>query len=258
MANWKTLEPLPDGRVRITLRDPRETENELLWPSRFPEPEVHKLETALGQFADAQLQQNPVSREGGIFKHEWIRYWSPGGAIQGTVSVPTFGTTLHSWDCAFKGKDSSDPTCGGVWRRAGGRFYLLDVEWGRWDFPALLEAVERMILRWPKVIRKLVEGKANGPAVIASMQLKYPGFEEIEPEGGKEARANSAAPLFKAGLVFLPHPSLFPWVEAAVKELVRFPRGAHDDFVDMTTQALVHLHVDSNRMAEALAVLKQK
>ncbi len=240
----------------LGLKDPRTVEGELLHPARFPEEEVVKLENALGQFADAQLQQNPVAKEGGIFQRAWIKYWSPGGVVPGTVALPVLGTNMASWDCAFKGKESSDPSCGGVVRRAGGKFYLLDCEWGRWDFPELLEAVERLIARWPRVIHKVVEGKANGPAVISSLQVKYPGFEEVEPEGGKEARANSVAPLFKLGLVFLPHPSLFPWVDDAVKELTRFPRGAHDDFVDMLTQALLKLNVGGSKLVEVLAAMR--
>lgn len=255
MSTWRHEEPLPDGSVRVTFRDPRTTENELLWAERFPPPAVGKLKMDLGQYADAQLQQNPVAKEGGVFKHEWIRYWSPGGALPGTVALPAIGSDLASWDCAFKGSESSDPSCGGVWRRAGGRFYLLDAEWGRWDFPQLVEAVQRLIRRHPRVIHKIVEAKANGPAIVATLQEKYPGFEEVEPEGGKEARAHSVAPLFKAGLVLLPHPSMFPWVTDAVTELTRFPRGAHDDFVDMSTQALLKLHIAGPKLAEAMAAI---
>lgn len=255
MRSWRVVEELPDGRRRITVRDPREADHELLWPSRFGEPEVVALENNLLHYADAQLQQNPVSRDGGIFKLEWIKYWSPGGSIPDTVALPPIGTDLQSWDCAFKGEESSDPTCGGVLRRSGGRFYVLDCEWGQWDFPALVEAVERLCRRWPRIIHKCVEGKANGPAVIATLQAKYPGFEEIEPEGGKEARAHSVAPLMKAGLFFMPHPSLYPWVTPAVQQLVRFPRGRHDDFVDMVTQALVKLYTNASQLAEVMQAM---
>jgi predicted phage terminase large subunit-like protein len=264
MCSWKQIENLPDGRKRITLRDPREHDGDLLWPARFGETEVVVLENNLLQYASSQLQQNPVDRAGGIIKEEWIKYWSHGGSIPGTVAVPPIGNDLQSWDCSFKGKVSSDPVCGGLWRRAGGRFFLLDVEWGQWDFPALLEAVKRLCRRWPRVIRKVVEDKANGPALIASLQTDFPGFEPCEPYGDKEARVSSIAPLFKAGLVFLPHPTLFPWVNGqtpygqpggGVMELIRFPRGRHDDFVDMTSQGLSALYVGGSNLPEVLAAM---
>ncbi len=261
---WKTVEELPDGRKRITLRDPREQDGDILWPARFGEKEVIVLENALLQYASAQLQQNPVDRAGGIIQHEWIKYWSPNGTIPDTVSLPAMGLDLQSWDCSFKGNMNSDPSCGGLWRRAGGRFYLLDCEWGRWDFPGLLEAVKRLSRRWPRVIKKLVEDKANGPALIASLQTDFPGFEACEPYGDKEARLSSVAPLWKAGLVFLPHPTLFPWVTGltpygtaggGVHELTRFPRARHDDFADMCSQALSALYVGGSPLTEVMAAM---
>jgi len=266
MKSWKVVEELPDGRKRITLQDPREHDGELLWPTRFAEPDVRRLEDALLQYAAAQLQQNPVDRAGGIIQHEWIKYWSPGGAIKDTVALPPVGLDLQSWDCSFMGKESSDPSCGGVWRRAGGRFYLMDLEWGKYDFPTLVAAVKRLIGRWPRVIKKVVENKANGPALVATLQTDFPGFEPCEPYGDKEARLSSVAPLFKAGLVFLPHPTIAPWVTGltpygqpggAIMELTRFPRARHDDFADMTSQALSALYVGGSNLAEVMAAMQR-
>ncbi len=251
MKPYRIEEPLPDGRTLVTWQDPRTEEGELLWPERFPEEEVAKLVEALGQYAAAQLEQDPVARSGGVFKRDWFKFWSHGGSIPGTVALPQIGTDLISWDCSFKGDESSDPSCGGVIRRALGKFFVLDCEWGRWDFPGLLLAVGRLCQRHPRIIKKLVEDKANGPAVIASLQGRFPGFLEVDPQGGKEARANAVSAIPEAGLLFLPHPSIAPWVESALTELTRFPRGVHDDFVDMLTQGLTHLYAGPG-LAEAM------
>ena len=258
-AEWKgevevVMLPMRYEPERAYSFDRRTVEGELLWPERFPEHIVIEMENRLAHNADAQLQQNPVSKAGGVFKEEWLtKYWSPGGTIPGTIPLPPIGTDLLSWDCSFKGEATSDPSCGGALRRAGGHFFLLDVEWGRWEFPQLIDHVELLIARWPRVIHKLVEGKANGPAVISTLQEKFPGFEEIDPQGGKEARANAVAPLFKTGLFHLPHPSIYDWVEPLKRELVRFPRGAHDDGVDMITQGLLQLYLKGSRLVELMA-----
>ena len=265
MKSWLQVEELPDGKRRFTVRDPRESDGELLWPTRFSEPAVENLENALLQYAPAQLQQNPVDRAGGIIQVEWIKHWSPGGVIPGTVALPPIGVDLLSFDCSFKGDKSSDPSCGGAWRRAAGRFFLMDLEWGLWDFPALVEAVKRLSRRWPRIIRKVVEDKANGPALISTLQTDFPGFDPCEPYGDKEARLSSVAPLFKAGLVFLPHPTLFPWVTGltpygapggGVMELTRFPRARHDDFADMTSQALSALYIGGSPLADVMAAMR--
>ena len=51
-----------------------------------------------------------------------------------------------------------------------------------------------MTMTWPKAGRKLVEDKANGPAVISALQHDMSGLIPITPEGGKVARAQSVSP----------------------------------------------------------------
>lgn len=259
MRPWKIVKPLADGTTRITYQDPRTEPGELLWPGHVGAVDVAKLKEVLGPFAQCQLQQDPVSSLGGIFKEEWLKYWSPGGAVLGTVALPPFGIDCQSWDCAFKGKDSSDPVCGGLLRRAGSNFFLVEVlAWGRMGFNDTVDAVEAACRRWPRVLQKYVEGKANGSAVVEVLQSKYPGFEEVEPEGGKEARAHAVTPLMRGGFFFLPHPSTPAGARTAelVAEMKRFPRGLHDDGVDMITQGLLKLYQGSSLAAAMGNVLK--
>jgi predicted phage terminase large subunit-like protein len=152
-----------------------------------------------------------------------------------------FDTRIQSWDLAFKGSASSDFVAGHVWAREGARFYLLDRTHARLDFPATLGAIRDMSARHPVALEKLVEDKANGPALIATLRDEIPGLIPVSPDGGKEARLHSVAPLFAAGNVWLPHPAVCPWVSEVVTELVRFPRAPHDDDVDAATQALSRL-----------------
>jgi len=88
---------------------------------------------------------------------------------------------------------------------------------------------------------KLVEDKANGPAVISTLEAEIPGLIAVNPEGGKLARAAAVSYTIEAGNVWLPHPDIAPWVEEYLSEFDGFPKGAHDDEVDQTTQALVRL-----------------
>jgi predicted phage terminase large subunit-like protein len=90
----------------------------------------------------------------------------------------------------------------------------------------------------PKATEKLIEDKANGPAVVSTLQDEIPGLIAVTPEGGKIVRAHGCAPRVEAGNVWLPHPSVFPWVRALIDELVAFPNGANDDQVDSLTQYL--------------------
>jgi predicted phage terminase large subunit-like protein len=257
MRPLRVEKKLPDGRILVTIQDPRTEPGELLCPARFPEEEVQKLERDLGAFASAQLQQDPVPAVGGIFQKEWIRYWSYDGLIADTVKLPPCYNQAQSWDLAFKGDASSDPVAGQCWGVAWPNFYLLDQVTGRWDFGRTCEELKAFSVKHPKAIAKYVEEKANGAAVINALQGILPGLEPVDPLGGKEARANAVSGLFRSGNVFLPHPTIAPWVTAFVQELLRFPKAPHDDQVDAMTQALSKLHL-SNPLVAAMKVLHGK
>jgi len=46
---------------------------------------------------------------------------------------------------------------------------------------------------------KLVEDKANGPAVLQSLKHEITGLKEVNPEGGKMSRAAAVSPEVEAG-----------------------------------------------------------
>lgn len=52
--------------------------------------------------------------------------------------------------------------------------------------------------------------------------------------------------LVQARNVYLPHPSISPWVEDFVRQLAAFPNATHDDDVDACTQALNKLAWSAN------------
>ena len=95
-----------------------------------------------------------------------------------------------------------------------------------------------MTPKWPKAGRKLVEDKANGPAVISALQHDVSGLIPITPQGGKVARAQSVSPQVESCNVYLPHPAIAPWVPGFIDECSSFPNGKYDDQVDQMTQVL--------------------
>lgn len=214
--------------------DPRTERGELLWPERFGTKELEELKRGLGSYAAAgQLQQRPSPAEGGILKRGWWQYYR---------TLPErFDTVIQSWDCAFKDTASSDFVVGQVWGRLGADKYLLDQVRGRMDCPATIRAVRQLSEKWPAAHTKLIEDKANGPAVISMLRHEVDGLIAVNPEGGKEARAHAVSPQIEAGNVHLPNPERMPWITAFVEECAVFPKGPHDDQVDAMTQALLRL-----------------
>lgn len=236
------------------------TEGEALCPERFDEAYYAKMQRAVGPAAFASLQQQrPAPASGLIFQADWIRYYTTRDhpILEDGHAVPflpaKFSEELQSWDMSFKDKSTSDFVAGHVWARRGADCYLKpDRVHGRLDFPKTITAVRDLTKRNPGATRKLVEDKANGPAVISTLKSEIPGLVGVEPEGDKVSRAHAVTALFESGNVWLPHPAIAPWVKAFVLELLQFPLGAHDDDVDAATQALRRLlkHIEREKQDE--------
>jgi predicted phage terminase large subunit-like protein len=194
----------------------------------------------------ALFQGHPSPVEGGIFQREWFTdqfYTSPPWFERddGSCVVAGADDILISWDMTFKDTDGTDYVAGGVWARWGADAFLLDRVKRRMDFPASRHAVVALRAKWPQAVLTIIEDKANGPAVIASLRHVVPGLVAEEPQGSKEARAHAVAPLAESRNVHLPDPSIAPWVDEYLTELCTFPTAAHDDEVDQTSQALNRL-----------------
>jgi predicted phage terminase large subunit-like protein len=130
---------------------------------------------------------------------------------------------------------------GQVWLHRGADVFLLDQVRARMSFTETLRAVVALSARWPQASLKLIEDKANGPAVISSLARRVAGIVPVEPDGSKVARASAVAPFVESGNVWLPDPELAPWVMDFVEECASFPAGAHDDQVDTFSQAVNRL-----------------
>jgi len=249
----------------IGFTDPRTRAGELLDPDRFPDHVVTDLERRLGPYGAAgQLQQAPAPTGGGIVKAHWFSYWvddehahllddppkvrdDHGTLVEARVvrrpRLEDMDTLLQSWDMAFKATEGSSRVAGQVWAQKGADAYLLDSRADHLTFTETVAAVEEMSARWPTAYTKLVEDKANGPAVIDALRSRLGGFVPVEPYGSKVARMHAVTPMIAAGNVHLPHPKMrgYHWVEGLRARLATFPAGASSDEADATSQALIKL-----------------
>lgn len=198
----------------------------------------------------ALYQGRPSPDEGGVFPRTdaWARYDQPMWTERpdGSRWVPGVGERddhelIQSWDLTFKDAKGSDFVVGQVWLRVNGTVYLLDQVRARMNFTATLQAIRALTARWPQAGAKFIEDKANGPAVIASLQQTIPGIIPVEPVGSKYARASAIAPFVVSQNVVLPDAKLLPNVNDLFEEALNFPNSTHDDTVDAFSQAVNRL-----------------
>ena len=195
----------------------------------------------------ALYQGRPSPAEGGLAKRDWWqRYATPlwEEHPDGTCWAAGFDELIISADLTFKGTANADRVAIGVWARRGAHAYLLDITVGRMEFVPTVAAFAKIAAKWPQATLKLVEDKANGPALMSMLAKRIPGIVPYDPGRiGKVQRLLAVAPLIEAGNVHIPTDSLAPWADDYIEEHAGFPNAAHDDLVDMTSQALDRLLV---------------
>lgn len=239
-------------------QDPRQEDGDLLTPDRFSREVVEAAKVSMGpdRFA-GQHQQRPAPAGGGMFKVQNWRFWKHPGASDASAQRPTvdgvecyrgpaqpldieeLDDALISVDATFKKTKSGSYVAIHVWGKKGARRCLLDRVHARMDFTETKEALLSVIARWPNVLRKLIEGKANGDAIISTLTAEHAitGIEPVNPgDASKEQRAYAMQPYQAAGNVELPDGA--PWLPEYIAEHASFPNGGHDDDVDCQSQAL--------------------
>lgn len=214
--------------------------NEALWPERHDIDDLMLKKKRMGsQSFNALYQQDPGDESGTIFKREWLnKFWRE--------KPSKFDRVIQSWDATFTKSEDSDYVVGTTWGRVGSQYYLLDMVRARMNYPETKAAVKSFSAKWPQAFKKIIEKKANGPALIDDLAKEVSGIVSYTPTESKVARANAVSPLFEAGNVFLPDPSIAPWVHDYIEELTGFPNASHDDCVDSTSQALIELRNDGD------------
>lgn len=230
---WEVLrlEAIKEGLP--TDSDPRQ-DGEALWPDAFDLDKLRSIKASTTPSVWSALYQQRPSVEGGnIIEDAWIKHY---GELPANTQE-----WWQSWDLTFDKTTSGSYVVGQVWCREGANCYLVDQVRKRMSFTESIEAVKMMSARYPQALKKMVEKKANGAALLDVLRNEVTGLKPIEPKGSKEDRLRAVSPVFCAGNIHIPNVSKYSWVRDYIEELTHFPTSPHDDQVDCTSQALVDI-----------------
>jgi len=179
----------------------------------------------------ALYQCSPRIEGGNLVQRDWWREYDPS-------TVNRFGSGVISVDAAFKDKNTNDYVAITVWGKLGNDYYLRYVLNKHMNFPDTITALRSVKALFPDARSVLIEDKANGSAIIQTLQSEMFCIP-VNPRGGKVARVNAVSPAIESGHVYLP--TAAPWKEEYLSQWLAFPAGAHDDMVDSSTQALSYM-----------------
>lgn len=240
--------------------DPRTVAGECVHPARFSQKVIDSERKRLGSYGFAgQMNQRPAPMEGGIFnrgywnfckldiKQEDINPLAGCKPILGTckrpagcterpaMAIPFLDSIAITVDATFGslGPDASNVGLLVVGIKSADRFVLHDTTKAR-TFPETLTAIKELLAMFPAVSRTLIEKKANGAAIMQTLQHEISGLIAIEANENWIARANAMLPSVESGNWYLLEGA--PWLEAFVGEFGVFPNGSKDDRIDAAAQ----------------------
>jgi len=209
-----------------------------LWPEQWPIEQLEAKKANMdARYWNAQYMQQPTLDSAAFIKRTHWRIWEP-------EDPPRCEFIIQSWDTAHETKTTSDYTActtWGIWynEEEGGRpsIILLDAFKDRMEFPELKEVALKQYKEWdPDSF--LVEKKAAGAPLIQELRRMGIPVDEFSPSRGNDkiARVNAVSDLFASGTVWAPDRR---WAKDVIEEIVAFPVGENDDYVDTMTQALL-------------------
>lgn len=275
------FDPFRARPTQLGIEDPRQTDQELLFPARFPQEVVDRDSRVMGPYATAgQFQQEPTPRGGGVIKAGWWETWME-------ESYPPFDYIIASIDTAYTTKTENDFSAMTVWGVFSGdvgtmraeafvnargqrrnnaeeaaRFDegikirdMLDVDpesvprvmlmaaWQeRLELSELVQKVASTCRKF-RVDKLLVEGKASGLSVAQELRRLY-GAEDWAVQITNPKDINKLSRLYSVQHLFSEGMIYAPdrqWADTVIRQCEVFPKGKNDDLVDTVSQALRHL-----------------
>ena len=234
LTGWVQKRFKKEGWVKLILPALDENDN-ALWPEMWPAEELKKIRDSKSPYWwSALYQQSPTPKGGNIFKKQWFNFYD--------ILPQDAKIHLQSWDLSFKAGPDNSFVVGQVWAKRGAQKYLVHQFRKQIGFNDTEKEIIRMTLNFPLAKRKLIEDKANGPAIMNSLGRKISGLIPVDPKGAsKESRWLAAAEIIESGNVFIPNPVNNPWVEEYLNEMTMVPNSAFNDQADATAQAILDM-----------------
>lgn len=207
---------------------------ESTWPARWPTDVILQQRVEMGEkMFLAEKMNAPIFGESHVFDVGWIKYYD---------SLPQNLYIVSMTDASSsKKQEIGDYTAVTVWGKdlQTNDVYLLACIRGRWERHSKVKAMLDYNHAYHPVFN-LIEGDAYGKelrdSVLHEAQLRgqYFPYRMIPPNKNKIERAQKVTDFWEKGKVYLPRKG----AQRLIDELLMFPFGDYDDYVDAMSGAL--------------------
>jgi predicted phage terminase large subunit-like protein len=206
---------------------------EPLWPERFDEDYLATLrETDLRGFT-ALYQGHPTPEDGSFFKAHHLRTYARMSDMPPKERLRFYAASDHAVSLV-QGRDKTCLVVVGV-DESDQMWVQPDCFWQQADTKTVVENMISLMARYQPLFwwaGKDHISKSIGPFLRQRMLEKrvFCSIEEITPIGDKQTRAQSIQG--RTAMLKILFPVFTRWWPEAKDQMLKFPAGAHDDFVD--------------------------
>jgi predicted phage terminase large subunit-like protein len=208
-------------------------EREPLQADREDIETLEKIRDQIGphNFA-SQYQQTPEAPDGAMFKKTWFQFVS---------KVPPRtpdGHFIISIDTASSKTETADYTAIMFMYSDSTGHYVLRAHRGRWEYSELEVIVSNYVRKYPDATF-IVESANIGIAIISTLRKAGTKCFSARPKDSKLMRASWILPtVHKKKVHIVNMEGKNEWVDPFMNEILSFPHGRFDDYVDCFTQAV--------------------
>ena len=221
-------------------------EGEPLWPERFDEDYLDSIRQTDIRGFQALYQGRPTPEEGSFFKAVNLRTYPRVDRMPAKDRLRFYCASDHAVSLE-QGRDKTCLMCVGV-DEHDQMWVQPDCFWRQADTNTVVEVMIAMMEKYQPLFwwaGKDHISKSIGPFLRKRMMEKrvFCSIAEFPPVGDKLTRAQSIQG--RMAMMKVLFPSFVHWWAEAHDQLLKFPQGAHDDFVD--TLALFGIGLQQQR-----------
>ncbi len=208
-------------------------EGESIWPEKFSKKYFEGFRRRNSQEFYCVYQQQPAPEDGNEITKDMILTYKPG-------ELPKELRIYAASDHAYGTNKENDPSCfviAGVCKNK--HLWLIDCFWKRVKPEVAAAKMADLMVKY-KVFEWIVArdhiSATLEPLIRREMQERgvyckmFKSTEHLGKGSDKLKKAQTIIGMMGMGMVHFPEHS--PWIQGARSELLKFPNGAHDDFVD--------------------------
>jgi predicted phage terminase large subunit-like protein len=229
-AKWRVIDMPALARPKDVLgRQP----GEALWPERFDVDYLDNLRQTDVRGFQALYQGRPTPEEGSFFKAIYMRTYARVADMPPKERLRFYGASDHAVSLQ-QGRDKTCLMIIGVDDRDQ-MWVQPDLFWQQAATPLVVETMTFLMARYQPIFWWAEKGHISqsiGPFLRKRMleERVFCSIDELTPVSDKQTRAQSMQGRMSMQKVIFP--VFTRWWAEAQDQMLKFPQGAHDDFVD--------------------------